>query len=92
MLCDEIGMCQNINHSSFNCEQKWRGHMPPLEEKENLHFGILCLILKLEMTICLICNCKLDETILDLIHWSTSSVGLEVKSEVQPAQNKEEVK
>lgn len=65
--------------------------MPTLKEKENLHFGILSLILKLEMTICLICNCELDETILDLIQWSTSSVGLEVKSEVQPVQNKAEV-
>jgi hypothetical protein len=76
MLCDEVGMCQNINHSSFNCEQIWGGHMPALKEKENLHFGILSLILKLEMVICLICNCELDETILDLIQQSTSSVGL----------------
>lgn len=22
-----------INHSSFNCKQKWGGHMPPLKEK-----------------------------------------------------------
>ena len=60
-----------------------------LKRKENLHFGILSLILKLEMTICLICNCELDETILDLIQRSTLSAGLGLKSEVQPAQNKE---
>lgn len=58
IFCDEIGMCQNILtilDSSVN--RIWEDICNHLNERGDLHFGILSLILKLEMTICPICDC-----------------------------------